>query len=72
MSDESRTTTDGQTVRLSVPVDRRTHARLCGLAALEGKHRAVVAAAILRKGLVKIVVQDPTKGATTADLDGGT
>ena len=46
-------------VRLSVPVDVTTYARLCGLAALRGVDRSAIAANIIKAGLATVVVRAP-------------
>ncbi len=46
------------TVRLSVPVDVLTHARLRALAALRQVDASAIAAGILRAGLRSVTVRD--------------
>jgi hypothetical protein len=48
-------------VRLSVPVDVLTHARLRALAALRGVDASAIAANILRVGLRNVTVRDGTE-----------
>lgn len=63
-------------VRLSVPVDVRTHARLCAVAALRGVDRSTIAFEILRDGLKDVVVMDSRRKSGRVsdddrlDLDG--
>jgi hypothetical protein len=61
-----------KTVRLSVPLDRHTHAKLVAKAAIAGKDRSELAAAILKKGLVRVTVTDPDKGVVIGEPDGST
>jgi hypothetical protein len=49
------------TVRLSVPVDTLTHARLRALAALRQVDASAIASQILRAGLARVVVRDGTE-----------
>jgi len=48
-------------VRLSVPVDTLTHARLRALSALRAQDASAIAANILRVGLRSVVVRDGTE-----------
>jgi hypothetical protein len=52
----------GTTVRLSIPVDTLTHARLRALAALRQVDASAIAANTLRMGLMRVVVRDGTEG----------
>jgi hypothetical protein len=63
--------TDGRKVivRLSVPIDRHTHARLCAVSALSGKDRSVIAAEILRKELIEVKASVPGKVAAKLGID---
>jgi hypothetical protein len=76
LSNQSRKAKDADgrtvTVRVSVPIDRHTHAKLVARAALAGKDRAVVAAELLKKGLRGVIVQDPEKADSAGENDGST
>jgi len=52
------------TVRLSIPIDRLTHARLRALAALRQVDASAIAGNILRVGLRNVVVRDGTEPGT--------
>ncbi len=45
-------------VKTSVPLDVRTHAKLCAAAALRGVDRSTLAAGFIRDGLRDVVVMD--------------
>ena len=45
-------------LRCSVPLDVRTHAKLCAVAALRGVDRSTLAAGFIRDGLKDVVVMD--------------
>jgi hypothetical protein len=44
-------------VRLSVPIDVATHAKLCGLAALRQVDRSQIAANLIKAGLANVIVR---------------
>jgi hypothetical protein len=57
-------------IRLSVPVDLHTHAKLLAVAALRGVERSELAAGFVKVGLRGVVVQD-VKGAGSSDSGDG-
>jgi hypothetical protein len=57
-------------VRTSVPLDVRTHAKLCAVAALRGVDRPTLAAEFIRDGLKDDVVMDSRrKSGRVSDED---
>ena len=57
-------------VKTSVPLDVRTHAKLCAAAALRGVDRSTLAASFIRDGLKDVVVMDSRrKSGSTGDDD---
>jgi hypothetical protein len=57
-------------IRLSVPVDPHTHAKLLAIAALRGVERSELAAGFVRAGLRGVIVQDVKGGGTDGSEDG--
>lgn len=60
-------------VRVSVPLDAGTHARLCAAAALEQRDRSALAAEILTtalRGMVTIIDKRKGDGPASSDSEG--